>query len=116
MDVTFAARTLGALAVIVAVLSLLAYLAKAGTFARIGVAGGRRLVTVIETTVLPGGATVHVVSVAGEYLLLGRTNGSVTTLSDLSKESVDSWLAAGELSSSSAGWIARARRRRRLST
>ncbi len=53
----------------------------------------RRLVSVLESTVLSQHAAVHVVKAGGKYLLLGATNGGVTTLGELPAEEVDGWLS-----------------------
>ncbi len=52
----------------------------------------RRLVSVLESTVLSQHAAVHVVKAGTKYLLLGASNGGVTTLGELPAEDVETWL------------------------
>ena len=60
---------------------------------RVLVSADRRLVTVLESTVLSQHAAVHAIKVGSQYLLVGATNGSLATLSELSPEEVEAWLA-----------------------
>lgn len=53
----------------------------------------RRLVSVLESTVLSQHSALHVVKAGTKYLLLGASNGGVTTLGELPAEDVESWLA-----------------------
>lgn len=59
---------------------------------RILASADRRLVSVLESTVLSQHAAVHVVKAGTKYLLLGASNGGVTTLGELPAEDVESWL------------------------
>jgi flagellar biogenesis protein FliO len=53
----------------------------------------RRLVTVLESTMLSQHGAVHVVKAGSRYLLIGGGNGHVTTLGELPAEEVEAWLA-----------------------
>lgn len=53
----------------------------------------RRLVTVLETTMLSQHGSVHVVKVGKRYLLVGGGQGHVQTLAELPPEEVEAWLA-----------------------
>ncbi len=114
MDVTFAERMLGSLAVIVAMLFALQFFARTST-RRMGTGGDGRLVSVIETTMLPGAASLHVVRVAERYILLGRSGSHIATLSEIPSASVDAWLAARLASPLRATAIANFVRRGRFS-
>ena len=60
---------------------------------RVFASAGRRMVTVIESTMLSQHAAVHVVKVGSRYLLIGGSNANVSTLAELAPEEVDAWLA-----------------------
>jgi flagellar biogenesis protein FliO len=53
----------------------------------------RRMVTVLESTMLSQHAYVHVVKVGPRYLLVGGTNGNVSMLTELPSDDVEAWLA-----------------------
>ncbi|MBV8331997.1 MAG: flagellar biosynthetic protein FliO [Candidatus Eremiobacteraeota bacterium] len=54
----------------------------------------RRMVTVLESTMLSQHASVHVVKVGAKYMLVGGSNGNVSMLTELPPEDVESWLVA----------------------
>jgi len=54
----------------------------------------RRLVTVLESTVLSQHSALHVVKVGGRYYLIGGGQGHVNALSELPAEEVEGWLEA----------------------
>ena len=94
MDVSLAARMLGAFAVIAIVLFTLQYVASAGLHRRLGAQSGRRLVTIVETTYLPNASSLHVVKIGEGYAAIGRSAGYIVKLADVPSETVDGWLAA----------------------
>ncbi|MEO9264565.1 MAG: flagellar biosynthetic protein FliO [Candidatus Baltobacteraceae bacterium] len=54
----------------------------------------RRLVTVLESTVLTQHTAVHVIKAGSRYLMLGASNnGGVNTLGELPPEEVEAWIA-----------------------
>ncbi|HTV73740.1 MAG TPA: flagellar biosynthetic protein FliO [Candidatus Acidoferrales bacterium] len=59
---------------------------------RILASANRRLVTVLETTVLSQHSALHVVKVGGRYYLVGGGQGHVNTLVELPAEEVEGWL------------------------
>ncbi|HTU81849.1 MAG TPA: flagellar biosynthetic protein FliO [Candidatus Acidoferrales bacterium] len=61
---------------------------------RVIASAGRRMVTVLESTMLAQHVAVHVVKVGTRYFLVGGGNGNVSTLAELQPEEVDAWLAA----------------------
>jgi flagellar biogenesis protein FliO len=61
---------------------------------RIFASASRRMVTVLESTMLAQHVTVHVVKVGEKYLLLGGgQNGTLALLAELPPDEVDAWLA-----------------------
>lgn len=61
---------------------------------RVLASADRRLVTVLESTVLSQHSAVHVVKAGARYLLLGASNsGGVSTLTELPAPEVESWIA-----------------------
>lgn len=52
----------------------------------------RRLLTVLESTMLSQHAAVHVVKVGKRYVMLGASNGNVSLLGDLPADEVETWL------------------------
>lgn len=60
---------------------------------RVLVSADRRLVTVLESTMLSQHGSVHVVKAGSKYLLLGGGNGHIATLGELPAEEVEAWLA-----------------------
>ena len=53
----------------------------------------RRLVTVLESTMLSQQSTLHVVKVGARYLLVGSANSSISTLAELPPQDVETWIA-----------------------
>jgi flagellar biogenesis protein FliO len=94
MDFALAGRMVGAFAVLALVLFALQFFARAGLRQQLSAGAGRRLVTVLESTFLPNGASLHVVKVANKYALVGRSTGAISSLCDIPPESIEAWLAA----------------------
>jgi len=84
MDLALAGRFLAALAVIALVLVALRFGVRLSgrQFSR-----GGRLVQILETQFLPGGASLHVVEVAGRCFLIGR-GAQVALLAEVSPDDV----------------------------
>lgn len=61
---------------------------------RVLVSADRRLVTVLESTMLSQHVSLHVVKVGARYLLVGGGNAQVSTLAELPIDEVEPWLAA----------------------
>ncbi|HEY1977333.1 MAG TPA: flagellar biosynthetic protein FliO [Candidatus Baltobacteraceae bacterium] len=79
---------------------------------RVFASANRRMVTVLESTMLSQHASVHVVKVGQRYLLVGGSSGNVSMLAELPGDDVDAWLAherealaAGRTLLSPARWI-----------
>jgi flagellar biogenesis protein FliO len=94
MDFSLAGRMVGAFAVLALVLFAFQFAARAGLRHQLAAGGRRRLVTVLESTFLPNGASLHVVKIADKYALVGRSAGAVSSLGEIPPESIDAWLAA----------------------
>ena len=60
---------------------------------RVFASANRRMVTVLESTMLSQHASVHVVKVGQRYFLVGGSNGNVSMLTELPGDELDSWLA-----------------------
>jgi flagellar biogenesis protein FliO len=76
-------RTVVALMVVGGLILGVRYLAAALSARRL-VARGGRLLAVLESALLPGGCSLHVVAVAGRYLVIGRAASQLTLLCELS--------------------------------
>ena len=59
---------------------------------RVLASADRRLVSVLESTMLSQHSALHVVKAGTKYLLVGASNGGVTTLGELPAEDVEQWL------------------------
>jgi flagellar biogenesis protein FliO len=59
---------------------------------RLLVSADRRLVTVLESTMLAQHVSVHVVKVGAQYLLIGGGQGHVNSLAQLPPGEVEAWL------------------------
>jgi flagellar biogenesis protein FliO len=82
-----------ALTIVALMLGGLYVLARGLARGRVFASADRRLVTVLETTMLSQHVLVHVVKVGARYLLIGGSNGSISTLAELAPDEVDGWLA-----------------------
>ena len=93
MDAASLGRLVGACVVIGLVLALVNLVARRGL--RLRLAGGSgRLVTLLETTHLPGAASVHVLRIADRYVVVGRAGGSVAPICEIAPERAEAALAA----------------------
>jgi len=92
MDLALAGRLLASCAVIALVLAVVQLAVRAIVRERshAGKPGGR-LVNVLETTVLPNAASLHVVRVADRYVVIGRSAGHIATLCDVPHETIEAW-------------------------
>ncbi|MBD5654977.1 MAG: flagellar biosynthetic protein FliO [Candidatus Eremiobacteraeota bacterium] len=94
IDWPLALRFFGAVAVISLGLYGFVLYGKHGGFTAGAMLGRCRLVEVIETTPLPRAGSLHVVKVADEYFVIGRTDGAIAMLREIPKESGESVLSA----------------------
>jgi len=94
MSAGFWLQYLVALAVVALMLGGLYAVVRGLARGRLIASADRRLVSVLESTVLSQHAALHVVKAGGKYLLIGASNGGgVTTLGELPAEEVEAWLA-----------------------
>jgi flagellar biogenesis protein FliO len=89
-----AGRSLAAFAVVALVLAAVHFATRGLARVRARAGTGGRLVTILETTLLPGAASLHVVRVGDRYALIGRSGSHIATLGDVPTESVDRWRAS----------------------
>ncbi len=83
-----------ALVVVALMLAGLYAVARGLSRGRVLASSDRRMVTVLESTVLTQHSAVHVVKAGSRYLLLGASNaGGVSTLGELPSQEVETWLA-----------------------
>lgn len=106
MDFSLAGRMLAALAIIAIVLFSLQLLMRTNIRHQIA-RGDRRLISVLETTLLPNAASLHVVKIAERYVVIGRSGGHIAMLSDIPQASIEAWLAAQPPNSSAATRLVR---------
>jgi flagellar biogenesis protein FliO len=90
VDVVF--HVLWAFAVIALLLVGLTYAARALNRGRLVSAAGKRLVTVVESTVLAQNTSVHVVKVGDRYYLIGGGSAGVTHIADVPSDAVDPYI------------------------
>jgi flagellar biogenesis protein FliO len=88
MDVAFALHVVQAFAIVALLLAGLIYLGRTFQRGRL-VAGGRRLVTTIESTALAQNVTVHVLRVGERYYLVGGGSAGIALLSELPAAEVE---------------------------
>jgi flagellar biogenesis protein FliO len=60
---------------------------------RVFASANRRMVTVLESTMLSQHSSVHVLKVGERYMLVGGSNGNVSMLAELPGNDVEAWLA-----------------------
>jgi|SRR5579872_1591090 len=59
---------------------------------RVLLSANRRLLTVVESTMLSQHAAVHVIKAGSRYFVVGGGNGGLTTLAELPSDEVERWL------------------------
>jgi flagellar biogenesis protein FliO len=59
---------------------------------RVLLSAQRRLVTVLESTMLSQHSSVHVVKVGGRYFLIGAGNNHVASLGELPGDEIEGWM------------------------
>ncbi len=94
MELVLAGRSLVACAVVALVLAAVHIATRGLARVRARAGAGGRLVTVLETTLLPGAASLHVVRIGDRYALIGRSGSHIAALGDVPIESIDRWRAS----------------------
>ncbi len=92
MDTGFYLRVVWAFALIALVLYGLTYLVKILGRGRLIVASERRLVSVIESTMVAQNTALHVVKIADKFYLVGGGMGHIALISELPADSVAPWI------------------------
>lgn len=113
MELAFVGRLLAACVVIGIVLAGVQFVARRAMRVRFE-GGGGRLVTLLETTYLPGAASVHVLRIAGSYVVVGRGGGDLSRICEIAPEHVEAYLATSHASRADGGATAMPAFARRL--
>lgn len=80
-------RTVSALAIVLVLMGIVAVAVRRVMGQRLGVAGGRPLVQVLASSYIAPRKTIALVSVAGEYLIVGTTATDLVPLGRISDSS-----------------------------
>lgn len=94
-------RTLSALAIVLVLMGIVAMVVRRVMGQRLGMAGGRPLVRVLASGYIAPRKTISLVSVAGEYLIVGTTATDLIPLGRLNDSMELQQLLAGSSESSS---------------
>ena len=94
-------RTLSALAIVLVLMGIVAAVVRRVMGQRLGMAGGRPLVRVLASGYIAPRKTISLVSVAGEYLIVGTTATDLIPLGRLNDSTELQQLLAGSNESSS---------------
>lgn len=94
-------RTLSALAIVLVLMGIVAIVVRRVMGQRLGMAGGRPLVRVLASGYIAPRKTISLVSVAGEYLIVGTTATDLISLGRLNDSTELQQLLAGSGESSS---------------
>ena len=89
----FWVQYVGALLVVALLLGGLYAVVRGLARGRVLASAERRLLTVLESTMLSQHAAVHVVKVGKRYVIIGASNGNVSMLGDLPTEEVETWIS-----------------------
>jgi len=92
VDIWFVLKSIWALALVALVLVALAVAVRILARGRLLVASDRRLVTVVESTLLAQNVTVHVLKVGDTCYLVGGGAGGITLIDELPVDVVGPWL------------------------
>ncbi len=93
MELAFVGRLLAACVVIGLVLAGVQLVARRAVRVRLE-GGGGKLVTLLETTYLPGAASLHVLRVVDRYYVVGRGASEISTLCEIPADRAEAHLAA----------------------
>ncbi|GAC1302662.1 MAG: hypothetical protein NVS2B3_06720 [Vulcanimicrobiaceae bacterium] len=92
MELALVGRLLAASVVIALVLAGMHFAVRGLRRSTLAPSARSRLTSLVESTYLPAGASVHVVRVMDRYLVIGRHAGALVTLAELPHADVDGWL------------------------
>ena len=94
MSSGFFAQYIFALVVVALMLAGLYVVVRGIARGRVLLSADRRLVTVLESTMLSQHVSLHMVKVGHRYFLVGGGNAQVSTLAEVPSEDVEPWLAS----------------------
>ncbi len=92
MDIAFLLHIAWAFALVALLLFALTYVVRALSRGRLVVSANRKLVTVVESTLLAQNVTLHVVKVGESFYLVGGGSAGVTKIGDVPAEVAQPWL------------------------
>jgi flagellar biogenesis protein FliO len=92
VDIWFVLKIIWAFALVALLLLALTYVVRSLARGRLLVATERRLVTVVESTLLAQNVTVHVLKIADKYYLVGGGAGGVSLIDEVPATVVDPWM------------------------
>ena len=93
MTSSFWLNYIGALVVVALMLGGLYAVVQGLRRGRVLTSASHRIVTVLESTPLSQHSAMHVVKVGSKYLLIGASNGHVSTLGEMDAPEIEAWLA-----------------------
>lgn len=93
VELAFIGRLLAACVVIGLVLAGVQLVARRAVRVRLR-GGGGKFVTLLETTYLPGAASVHVLRIVDRYYVIGRGGSEISTLCEIPADRAENHFAA----------------------
>ena len=106
MELALAGRSIAACIVVALVLVAVAAFSRVVMRGRASARPGGRLLAVLETAMLPGAASLHVVRVADRYYAIGRSGAHIATLAEIPPERALPSRGTGAEGSDPAGTLA----------
>ncbi len=92
MDIAFIFKIVWAFALVAALLVALTYVVRLLSRGRLVVAANRKLVTVVDSTLVAQNVSLHVVKVGERYYLIGGGAAGLTKIDDVPPEIAGPWL------------------------
>ncbi|MGD0474075.1 MAG: flagellar biosynthetic protein FliO [Candidatus Velthaea sp.] len=92
MDIAFLLRVVCAFGLVAILLVGLTYVVRALSRGRLIVSANRKLVTVVESTLVAQNVTLHVVKVGDRFYLLGGGSAGLTKIDDVPADLAQHWL------------------------
>jgi flagellar biogenesis protein FliO len=92
VDIGFVFKIVWAFALIAALLVALTYIVRLLSRGRLVVAANRKLVTVVDSTLVAQNVSLHVIKVGERYYLVGGGAAGITKIDDVPAEIAAPWL------------------------
>jgi flagellar biogenesis protein FliO len=92
MDIAFIFKVAWAFTLVALLLFALTYVVRFLSRGRLIIAANRKLVTVVESTLVAQNVTLHVVKVGERYYLLGGGSAGLTKIDEVPAELAGGWL------------------------